>query len=195
VRCKANDELQIQLVGYEASGLETTLNQWRPAASSSDTRIASAEVPAHTGQQVRVHCLADGKAKITVAFRQVSTNVSVQVGDGGSTQPQSDPASPEEKDGASARSTLGWEIVQNSKPFDSTLGPPTVIANCPAGKKVLGGGAEVQLLSGSEYGTGLLSSAPTPDGSGWTAKPKAISGAPKNASFRLLVYAICATVQ
>ena len=61
-------------------------------------------------------------------------------------------------------------------------------ATCPAGKRVLGGGAHA--FGGNGTGA-LVSSEPTSDGTGWTATAESVSG-PAQAS--VLIYAICATV-
>lgn len=88
VRCKTGDELQIQLAGYDAKRLETSLNQYRPTASSSNAEVAAAEVPPNTGQQIRLRCLSEGSAKITASYREASASLTVQVGNGGQTTPQ-----------------------------------------------------------------------------------------------------------
>ena len=186
VRCKSADELQIQLVGYEASGLETTLNQWRPTASSSNTSAATAEVPSHTGHQVRVKCIADGQTIITVAYKQVSTSLTLQVSDGAQTVPQS-----------TTQTTQGisnYEIVKISKDFYADQ-EQTSVASCLQGKKVIGGGADVQRLTTGLGKPILISSMPLSD-TGWSAKV-IVYDAPAKAGpkFKLTVYAICASVQ
>ena len=124
VRCKSGDELQIQLVGYDSTNTETTLNQWRPTASSSNTSVATAEVPAHTGHQVRVKCVADGRATITASYKQVSASLTLQVGSGVQTTSEPSP------DSDSAQ--MSCEDFKDSNPdYNEKMDELAKLANLP----------------------------------------------------------------
>jgi hypothetical protein len=82
----------------------------------------------------------------------------------------------------------GYEVV--SKSYDlqpSSLGVP-VEADCPAGKKVTGGGIR---WNGSSSDIGEHDNGPTEDSTGWVAK---IFNFGTNRGFVATVYAICANV-
>ena len=79
------------------------------------------------------------------------------------------------------------EIVSQSTVTDSNS-PKTLTVSCPAGKRVVGGGA---VNSSPPVGAALPISAPVADGSGWTATARAGAAPP----WSLTVRAICARVQ
>ncbi|MGW8687504.1 hypothetical protein ACWGNN_42055 [Streptomyces sp. NPDC055817] len=82
----------------------------------------------------------------------------------------------------------GYEVV--SKSYDlppSSLGVP-VEADCPAGKKVTGGGIR---WNGSSTDIGEQDNGPTADSTGWVAK---VFNLGTNTGFTATVYAICANV-
>ena len=79
------------------------------------------------------------------------------------------------------------EIVSHSTVTDSNS-PKTLTVSCPAGKRVVGGGA---VNSSPPVGAALPISAPVADGSGWTATARAGAAPP----WSLTVRAICARVQ
>jgi hypothetical protein len=97
----------------------------------------------------------------------------------GDTGAKGDPGTP----GAS-----GVQVVSANSANDTSIGLKTVTANCPAGKKVIGGGAEIQ--SSPIYQ--ITVNKPLADLSGWTA-----SGYKETASgafWGVVAYAICAQV-
>lgn len=224
VRCKSGDELQIQLVGYDSSKSETTLNQWRPNASSSNANVATAEVPAHTGHQVRVKCLADGQTTITAAYNQVSTSLTLQVGSGAQTttipSPSPSPSAlpsasptPQPSPSQSPQPTKGfsgYESVLRETAFaDNTFGSNFKVI-CPTGKRVIGGGAAILTKStatttGYGFGNGFYLSSSLPfdpidefgePGSGWNAVAAPRPGyTPNGTTYVLRVTVICAFTQ
>lgn len=93
-------------------------------------------------------------------------------------------AAPEGQDGTAARQQVsGYEIV--TLPNANVPNFQRRVAECPAGKKVIGGGAEAQ---GSD--AVLVGSFPTSDGTGWVG-----IGRQANAStVGISVFAVCASV-
>ena len=97
---------------------------------------------------------------------------------------------------ASAEPSLGWQVVHQSV---ATKGhePATVVVNCPARKRVLGGGAMILKIAGGKGGTPegvdahgiLMESRPTGDYDGWRA-----TGVDRSSHFEVDAYAICANV-
>jgi hypothetical protein len=81
-----------------------------------------------------------------------------------------------------------WERVTAESPNDSNVSK-TVIATCPAGKKILGGGALI--LSALVAGPALVRDAPDSDTS-WLAQGREINATGSN--WKVVVQAICATV-
>jgi len=79
------------------------------------------------------------------------------------------------------------EIVTAQSVNDSLAGLKTATASCPAGKKVVGGGAEIQ----SSPAIPITQSSPLPDLTGW--KARGYSGAP-GAFWAVITYAVCAKV-
>ena len=81
-----------------------------------------------------------------------------------------------------------FKVEKASNQNDTSTGLKTVTVSCPAGKKVIGGGAEIQ--SSPIYQ--ITVNKPTADLSGWTA-----SGYKETASgafWGVVAYAICAKV-
>jgi collagen triple helix repeat protein len=69
-----------------------------------------------------------------------------------------------------AGSVTGYEVVQDEAGDESTPLPSVAFVNCPAGKKVLGGGAFVaDENSGATSDAALTSSRPSSDNAGWAA--------------------------
>jgi hypothetical protein len=82
----------------------------------------------------------------------------------------------------------GLEIVTAQSAFDS-LAFKGVIASCPAGKKVIGGGASMISPTTS---VALSTSMPTVAGTGWHALAEEVN--PTAFNWLVRAYAICANV-
>lgn len=80
----------------------------------------------------------------------------------------------------------GYQVVQGANPVTGTLFHSNTI-DCPAGKKVLGGGGFVNGVNGA--GPHLVASTPKADGSGWIVTSTKSAG-----SLAVVGYAICANV-
>ena len=85
----------------------------------------------------------------------------------------------------------GLQVVLAVSGTGSPPNPPSAIAQCPQGKKVIGGGAKAigDLIV---FQIGLRNSAPTPDGTGWFAQGAEFE--PTNDDWFIEAYAICANV-
>jgi hypothetical protein len=79
--------------------------------------------------------------------------------------------------------------VQATSTTDSSASK-SVIASCPAGKKIVGGGAYIS--QGATGGPALITSRPTPDLTQWSAV--AVETAAFSGGWRLESYAVCASV-
>jgi len=97
---------------------------------------------------------------------------------------------------AGAPGISGYERVLVESLFDSST-PKQLIAFCPAGKSLIGGGAD--MFAGVAIGGGvrvspvaLTNSYPLPDQEAWSAG--AIEVTPDNGDWKLTAYAICANV-
>jgi hypothetical protein len=111
-------------------------------------------------------------------------------GDTGPMGPQGEPGS------QGPAGISGYERVTFTTGFDST-GLKQGSVSCPAGKKLLGGGAEVfpGLIPGSNLRiapVALTASEPSPGFQEWFARAWEIT--PDNGNWRLSIYAICANV-
>jgi len=92
----------------------------------------------------------------------------------------------------------GYEIVSSKTAFDSTT-TKVAVADCPAGKVALGGGAEIfpSLADPNHYTAPVVLHASLPSygngvPAGWVAQSSEI--APYTFEWHMLVYAICANV-
>ena len=213
VRCKAGDELQVQLVGYDSSNAETTLNVWRPTAASSDPGVATAQVPTSTGHQVFVRCVSDGRVTITAAYNQVSTSLTLQVGSGVQTTPTPSATptpsptatpTPQPPSGSSPQPTSqgisGHEIVFFRQNFPDSKVMFFTEAKCPEPKVVLGGGVSVRNLSSTQENAFFVTRAypeVRTDAGSWFvgAVNRQYAYTPKGANYELIVFAVCANTQ
>lgn len=212
MRCKPGDERQIRLVGHDADNQETSLNKFKPSATSSNQRAATAQVPTYTGHQVILRCVAEGKASITASYGSASTNLDVEVAvdkQTSGTTPQPSPSpSPSPTPAATSQSTnqsiSGYEIVTNSTTWNNDPDDVIIVAQCPAGKRVLGGGATIipPIISGrySRASYYHVTSEPmqsnvTTGVYGWRVKIERVNTqAGYGASYTLKGYAICANI-
>jgi hypothetical protein len=94
------------------------------------------------------------------------------------------PAGPPGPAGASGLQLISGSGVSNSN------SPKTQQLDCPAGKKVLGGGG---VLTGSTTNTFLWTSRPTDAGTGWIAAGRESSGG-NAGSWAVQTWVVCATV-
>ena len=153
--------------------------KWGVLAAAAALVGGTAVVGAQSVGEVRA-CV-DPKGSIVI----VGTGVPCAKGDQALTWNIQGPAGPQGGPGVS-----GYEVVAVQQM--NTSNTLTVQASCPAGKRVLGGGAEV--LGSITVGTSVLrQSGPTPDNAGWKAFFVDFNAEPN--TFGLKVSAICATVQ
>ena len=159
--------------------------RWGMLAAAAALVGGTAVVGAQSVGEVRA-CV-DPKGSIVI----VGTGVPCAKGDQALTwniQGPAGPAGPAGPQGSPGVS--GYEVVAVQQM--NTSNTLTVQASCPAGKRVLGGGAEV--LGSITVGTSVLrQSGPTPDNAGWKAFFVDFNAEPN--TFGLKVSAICATVQ
>ena len=98
--------------------------------------------------------------------------------------------------GSAEAAFTGWQVVRAASDENPSTNPKQAFANCPAGKKVLGGGAVVGYQQGNSFPAdpnGLIfDNEPTGDYAGWQAT--AVDRTP-GVSWAVIVYAICADVQ
>ena len=94
------------------------------------------------------------------------------------------PAGPPGPPGAS-----GLQLISGSGASNSTS-PKTQQQDCPAGKKILGGGA---VITGSATNTFLSASRPTDPGTGWTATGREANGG-NAGNWAVQTWVVCATV-
>ncbi len=89
----------------------------------------------------------------------------------------------------------GWEVVRAASQQGPSTSSKRVFANCPSGKKVLGGGAVVGYQQGNSFPADpngiIFESEPTGDYTGWQAS--AIDRTPGD-DWAVIAYAICAIV-
>jgi len=89
----------------------------------------------------------------------------------------------------------GWQVVRAASEQSSSTNPKRVFANCPSGKKVLGGGAVVGYQQGNSFPADpngiIYESEPTGDNNGWQAS--AIDRTPGD-DWAVIAYAICASI-
>ncbi len=144
---------------------------WWPAAGAADEGVINACYQMNQGQlrivAAGTPCRPDEKA--------ISWNVQGPKGDTGPQGP--------------AGGISGLERVDYSSANDSTS-PKHAFAKCPAGKRVVGGGAEV-FIEGQEAGpVAVKKSFPSKAGDGWAATAEAMGNI--DASWFLTAFALCA---
>ncbi|MGA7672918.1 MAG: hypothetical protein WBW04_21050 [Nitrolancea sp.] len=83
----------------------------------------------------------------------------------------------------------GYQIVSAGTPHSSSP-QQYLIAYCPAGKKVLGGGGAAFIDGSGEVSFSV--SAPTNDGTGWDVVANLLPGGIPGTTWHLYVFAICA---
>lgn len=81
----------------------------------------------------------------------------------------------------------GWEIVTAQTVTDST-GSKGIEVLCPAGKRVLGGGGDTDLL----FNVAINDSHPTDGNDGWVVRATELNAS--NSIWRIIAFAICANV-
>jgi hypothetical protein len=93
------------------------------------------------------------------------------------------------------RGFSGWQVVRAASDEAPSANMKTVFANCPSGKKALGGGAVVGYQQGNNFPTdpnGILTeSEPTGGYDGWQAS--AVDHTPGD-EWAVIAYAVCAKV-
>jgi hypothetical protein len=94
-----------------------------------------------------------------------------------------------------SRGFSGWEVVRAASDESPSANLKTVFANCPSGKKVLGGGAVVGYQQGNNFPTDpngiLMESEPNGGYNGWQAS--AVDHTPGD-EWAVIAYAVCAKV-
>ena len=90
----------------------------------------------------------------------------------------------------------GWEVIRTASDESPSGSLKAVVAHCPPGKKVLGGGAAVGLRTGDGFSSNpnaiIYSSEPVANYDEWQAS--AVDRNPGDA-WGLIAYAICANIR
>lgn len=115
---------------------------------------------------------------------------SIDSGPTGATGPKG-PTGPEGPIGATGKKgkgVSGFEVIREASPIDSNIAKSFNL-NCPEGKKIVGGGAEI--IGGNES-VALASSLPTEEGTAWSAR--AIEIEDFNQSWSISISVSCAKI-
>jgi hypothetical protein len=80
LRCAVGEEVQLALAATDSIGQATALERYAPVATSSDTVVLIAQLPASSVYAVHVRCLKDGAAVISVRANGVLTSMQALVG-------------------------------------------------------------------------------------------------------------------